>query len=305
MIMRAAIFAVLLPVCAHHGAAQEEEFPYRLAPYKDELFAYQRVLDTGYGGDYRKVEYYRPRDLDARDVVRGRKAGPKYVSLDTQAVEADLVLETAGLSIPYIAVGRREGGAKAIVAFIHGRGADRHDGADDWIHGGNFNRIKYLMMQNEGLYLSPGFSNFDDKGTLEIKTLLLHHAVQSPDARIFLACGSWGGRICWRLVRDPGMAPLIGGLILLDSDTEDAYLQEVAKLAPVQRIPIHISACMEDWIIGWRSQLRFFRELKAALPDYPIKFVLFSAGRHGVSLRMTDWRETLNWMLSVRDGFPQ
>lgn len=30
------------------------------------------------------------------------------------------------------------------------------------------------------------------------------------------------------------------------------------------------------------------------MPDYPIHFVLFSAGTHGISLRMTDWSDTVN-----------
>src|SRR5690606_13077107 len=115
MILRGVFFAMLLCLCAPPGAAQEDG-PYRLAPYKDELFAYQRVLESGYGGDYRKVEYDRPRDLHARDIERGRKVDPKYVSLDTKAVEADLVLDAGGMSMRHIAVGRREGGAKAIVA---------------------------------------------------------------------------------------------------------------------------------------------------------------------------------------------
>ena len=41
--------------------------------------------------------------------------------------------------------------------------------------------------------------------------------------------------------------------------------------------------------------------MKAAVPDYPIRYVLFSAGTHGLSLRMTDWRATLNWMLRVKE----
>ena len=34
-------------------------------------------------------------------------------------------------------------------------------------------------------------------------------------------------------------------------------------------------------------------------PGYPARFVRFETGTHGTPIRMTDWRETLNWMLSV------
>ena len=53
-------------------------------------------------------------------------------------------------------------------------------------------------------------------------------------------------------------------------------------------------------MLGWRSQAKFFKAMKAAVPDYPIRYVLFSAGTHGLSWRMLDWRVTLNWMLGER-----
>lgn len=277
----------------------------RLAPYKDELFAYQRVLESEYGGDYRKIEYDRPRDLYGRDAVTGEKAEPRYVSLATEAVEADMVLELGGTKINYVGVGATAGKARVIVAFVHGRGTDRHAGANDWIHGGNFNRIKNLMMLSGGLYLSPDFPNFGRRGANTVAALLLHYAALSPGAPVFLACASWGGKICWRLARDKDVGPLLSGLIFLDAQMDNDFIDVIETQPPGQQLPIHISNSVEDRPIGWNRQRRFFRSVKTNLPDYPIKFVLFSAGTHGISLRMTDWREVLNWMLAVRDGSPE
>jgi hypothetical protein len=81
---------------------------------------------------------------------------------------------------------------------------------------------------------------------------------------------------------------------------DTGYLKTAVGEAPAERVPIHISNSKEDSILGWRSQLKFFRDMKASVPDYPIRFVLFTAGTHGISLRMTDWRVTLNWMLGLR-----
>jgi hypothetical protein len=279
--------------------------PFRLAPYKDELFSYQRILEIEDDGAYRKVEYDRPRDLYARDAVTGEKAEAKYVSLDTQAVEADMTLEIGGTTIRYVGVGATDGGARIIVIFVHGRGTDRFSGANDWIHGGNFNRIKNLMMRNSGLYLSPSFPNFGRKGTDTVAALLLHYAALSPGAPVFLACGSWGGKICWRLVRDPDVAPLLSGVMFLDAAMDEDFIDAAKNIDPAHRLPIHISNSMEDRPIGWTRQRQFYKAMKVAMPDYPIRFVLFSAGTHGISLRMTDWREALNWMLSVGDGTPQ
>ena len=78
--------------------------PYQLAPYKDDLFQYANILDNQYNGDFLLVEYDRPRDLYARDVERGTKVDPKYVSLDTQAVESEQSLDAGGHTITYTSV---------------------------------------------------------------------------------------------------------------------------------------------------------------------------------------------------------
>ena len=261
------------------------------------------VLQTEYGGDFLLVDYDRQRDLYARDVVERQKVKPEYVDLATQAVEADLdASRSAGAKVEYTAVGQSEGGAKAIVIFLHGRGTDRSSGASDWIHGGNFNRVKNLMMRNGGLYIAADFSDFGKRGTAEMKALVLDQASRSPGAPVFLACGSWGGKICWRLIGDAETGPLINGVLFLDSEMDTDFVARAAKIPPEQRPAINISNTMEDWIVGYKSQLAFFQRMKKEVPDYPIRFVLFDSGTHGISLRMTDWRQVLNWMLEVNGG---
>jgi len=290
--------ALVIALCLSIPAFGAE--PYRLAPFKDELFAYQVILDSAYDGAYREVEYNRPRDLYARDTVRGERVDPKYVSPIPDAALADLSVKLGRRTIRYYAVGKVAGGAKAIVIFVHGFGTGRDTGINDWIHGGNFNRIMNLMMRNDGVYLSPSLSNFSSEGTAEIRDLVLFTAAQSPDAPVFLACGSMGARICWRLVRDDAVRPLLGGLILLDPVMDRGDMQFAAGLDAASRIPILITGSREDTVVGWRSQRDLFIAMKKAVPDYPIHYVLFSAGTHGLSFRMIDWRETLNWMLEVK-----
>jgi pimeloyl-ACP methyl ester carboxylesterase len=302
MTKRLVCLFVLLALALAAEAKSPAAKPYRLAPYKDDLFGYASILDTQYDSDFLLVEYNRPRDLYARDVEVGTRVDPKYVSLDTLAVESELTLDVDGHAIAYSGVGKTGGGAKAVVIFLHGLGTGRATGVNDWIHGGNFNRIKNLMMRNEGVYISPSFSDFGKKGGAEIKALVLEEARLSPGAPIFLACASAGGNICWRLLLDPEVKPILGGLVFLDAPIDTGYLKIAASLGPAERVPIHISGSKEDAIVGWKSQLKFFRDMKAAIPDYPIRFVLFTAGTHGISLRMTDWRVTLNWMLGFRQA---
>ncbi len=273
--------------------------PYTLAPHKDELFAYQNVLKSEYGGDFLLVDYDRPRDLHARDEIRLEKVRPEYIDLSTQAVQSEREMRVGGRKVEFTAVGKVDGGAKAIVLFIHGRGTNRKSGASDLIHGGNFNRIKNLMMRNDGVYISADFSDFARRGTAEMKALVLDQAARSPGAPVFLACGSWGGKICWRLLYDSETAPLIKGALFLDSEMNNDFIARAAKLPPGQRPAIHVSNSMEDRVLGYKSQVAFFQRMKKEVPDYPIRFVLFDEGTHGISLRMTDWRQALNWMLAA------
>ena len=77
------------------------------------------------------------------------------------------------------------GGAKAIVIYVHGRKGNRFQGANDAMFGGNFNRIKNLMVRNGGLYLSPGFPNLRKRGANEAKALMKEYAAKSPGAPSF------------------------------------------------------------------------------------------------------------------------
>ena len=50
------------------------------------------------------------------------------------------------------------------------------------------------------------------------------------------------------------------------------------------------------------TQELFFKKVKSAAPDYPIRFDLFVNGLHGTPMRLTDWRLVLNWMIGEDEG---
>ena len=285
----------LLVLAALVGAAPVLAAGLQLAPYKDALFQYPRVLDSQYGGDYLRVEYVEQRDLFNRDEVPQRKASGSYVSLDPAKSQADLALKSGDLTVKYIAVGKTSG-AKAVVIYLHGMNVTRVQGTDDWTFGGNFNRIKNLMVLNGGVYLSPDFSDFEAKGTAEIRALIKDAASHSPGAPIFVACGSMGGKLCWHLAADPEAAKLLGGLLLLGSMHDDAF---VGSAAMQRRLPVYLGHGTKDTVYDWQGEETFFKRVKAAATGYPIRLVLFDQGVHGTPIRMTDWRLILNWMLAA------
>ena len=292
-----ALLAALLPACLLATAASAAGLS--LAPYKDALFQYGTILETRADGDFRVVDYDEMRDINGRDEVPERKAQGKYVSLKTKRVEDHLTYKVGGRSLKYVGAGATKGPAKLIVLYLHGQNGTRFQGADDWTFGGNFNRVKNLTVAAGGAYLSPDFSDFEATGTAEIKALMQDYAARSPGAPVFVACGSYGGKLCWSLARDPEAASMISGLILLGSLNDPGFLKTAAMKPGGRKIPIFIGHGSRDPIIDWKTQQAFFDSVRKKSPGYPIQFVLFQNGNHGTPIRMTDWRETLNWMLAA------
>ncbi len=216
-----AILAVALVAIATFADAAG----FRLSAWKDDLFDYPALLGTSYGGDYVKVDYVEQRDLYQRDVVPEKQTKAEYVDLEVKAVEKDMTAKEGRVSVRFIATGKVEGGAKIVVMYVHGRRGNRMQGANDWMFGGNFNRIKNLMVRNGGVYLSPGFPSLSSRGVAQAKLLILEYAKNSPGAPIFVACGSLGGRICWGLAEDDEAAAIIDGYLLMGSTNDDGVLQ--------------------------------------------------------------------------------
>ncbi|MEQ1952517.1 alpha/beta hydrolase [Mesorhizobium sp. CN2-181] len=266
-----------------------------LKPFKDELFAYPGILSTGDGGAYEVVDYNEARDINQRDETPERRVKSKYVSTGVRKVQKDLVLRTDAGDIRHVAVGSPENVAY-ITLYLHGQGGSRKQGVDDFTFGGNFNRIKNLMAGNGGLYLSPDFPDFGEKGAAQIAALISHYAAQSPSAKIFVACGSMGGGLCWLLANDPAVAPRLSGLLLLGSHWDDGFL---TSLAFKRKVPVLFGQGSKDTVFPVETQEAFFRSIRSKSKGYPARFVRFETGSHGTPIRMTDWRETLNWMISA------
>ncbi|MDN2568616.1 alpha/beta hydrolase [Aquibium sp. A9E412] len=267
-----------------------------IAPHKDALFAYPAILASRDGGAYRVVDYREMRDINGRDAVPERRVARRYVATGVRRVQAELTVRTAAGPVRHFAVGRREG-ARVITVYLHGQGGNRRQGVDDFSFGGNFNRIKNLMALSGGLYLSPDVGDFGEAGAARIAGLLAHYAARAPGAPIVVACGSMGGVLCYRLADEPALAGRLGGLMLLGSMWHEGFLHSAAFR---RRVPVFFGHGSGDTVFAVDRQEAFFERIRAAAPGYPALFVRFETGSHGTPIRMTDWRETLNWMLTRR-----
>jgi hypothetical protein len=265
-----------------------------LKSFKDELFAYPAVHKTEDGGAYTIVDYNEARDINERDEIPERRVRSKYVSTGVRKVQKDLVLKSDTGTIRHVSVGTTEN-ARFITIYVHGQGGSRKQGVDDFTFGGNFNRIKNLMAASGGLYLSPDFPDFGEQGAAQISALISHYAEQSPSAKVFLACGSMGGGLCWLLANDKAVSGRLGGLLLLGSYWDDTFF---ASAAFKRKVPVFFGHGSSDTVFPIEKQEAFFRSIRAKSPGYPTRFVRFETGTHGTPIRMSDWRETLNWMIS-------
>jgi pimeloyl-ACP methyl ester carboxylesterase len=266
-----------------------------LPSFMDGAFGYPPTVWSGYGGDYRVIAYDALRDARRADAA-GDQIRPPTVSLGVRDVEADLGADPSAGTPSHIAVGRSDG-ASLIVVYIHGRGANRKSGVDDFTFGGNFNRLKNLVVAAGGVYLSPDFANFGDRGTSEVATLVERYAAASPGAPVVIACGSAGGALCWSLAKDPVVAPRLAGLALLASLPDDGFLSSAAF---ARRVPVFLGHGSRDTVLPVKDVATFFQTVREAAPDYPMKLYVFEAGTHRTPLVMVDWRDAINWMLSAR-----
>ncbi|MCV3241281.1 alpha/beta hydrolase [Mesorhizobium sp. ZC-5] len=266
----------------------------KLQSQKDNLFAYPGILSTEDDGAFTVVDYQEQRDINKRDEVPERRVQAKYVSLGVRRRQQDLMLKTAAGDIRHLAVGQTDG-ASLIVIYLHGQGGSRKQGVDDFTFGGNFNRVKNLAANNSGLYLSPDFSDFGAKGAAEVGALISHYAEKSPGAPVFVACGSMGGGLCWELAKSSEIAGKLGGLLLLGSHWDDSFFGSAAFK---RKVPVFFGHGSKDTVFPAEKQEAFYREIRAKSSAYPARFVRFESGTHGTPIRMTDWRDTLNWMLS-------
>jgi dienelactone hydrolase len=261
-----------------------------LKSYKDKLFAYPGILEQADNGAFLKIDYDKMRDIHARDEIPERRVKGSYVALGVTWSQHYETEESQGRSIDVFRVGKLPA-AKFAVIFIHGRGGDRKLGANDFSFGGNFNRLKNLAADNGGVYLAASAKDFEDRGTADIVALIDYVHATAPQARIVLSCASMGSFICWKITKDTAVVSQLAGMMIMGGATDPTFPKSAAYAA---RLPIFFSHGSDDPVYAAANQIALYKSLLAE--NYPTRFVLFQTGSHGTPVRMTDWRDSLNWI---------
>lgn len=287
---RLALLALCLVMAAAPATALE------LKPYKDRLFAYPGILESRDSGHYLVVDYRELRDINGRDQVPEKRVKRDYVDLMPRRFQSEQTFPTPAGDLKFMVVGKPTG-ARIVTVYVHGRGGDRTQGVNDYSFGGNFNRIKNLMVRNNGVYIAPDGGKLDDAAINRIRSLLSAVYRQIPGARLVLACGSAGGAICHALAKDQQVTERLAGIALLGSYPSDDF---VGSAAFRNRTPVYIAHGGSDSVLPVGAAESFYNRLRQT-DGYPVRMVRFETGGHGTPIRMTDWREMINWMLAARE----
>ncbi|CAD7053946.1 phospholipase [Pseudorhizobium endolithicum] len=263
-----------------------------IGPFKDQLFSGAGVLEKADGGDFEVVDYQEMRDINGRDQVPERRVKSRYVSTGVKRHQVDETLSLGTRPIEVTRVGPQRN-ADFTVIFVHGRGGDRRLGANDFSFGGNFNRLKNLVVGNGGTYYSPTVASFDQAGATDIAALVRHASESSAGRPVFLACASMGGMICSGISRQEVVQKL-DGIVLLGGPPDPEFM---ATAAGRRRVPLYLAHGSADSVYPVEGPVAVYRKLHAA--GYPVRMTVFNTGSHGTPIRMTDWRKVLNFLLTA------
>ena len=286
--------ALLLPLYLTASSSLAAPLDGPIRPFKDDLFSSETVLETADGGAFKVMDYQELRDINARDEEPERRVKSRYVDLRVKEYQANETLMLSGARLDVARVGR-EANANFTVIFIHGRGGDRRLGVNDYTFGGNFNRLKNLVVMHGGVYYAPSIKSFDPNGAADVAGLIRHAFEQSAGRPVILACASMGGFICQSVSRDKEAVRYLKGLVIMSGPPDPGFLTTpAAKL----KLPVYFAHGSADSVYKADDQIALYRKMLEK--HYPTVFTLFRTGGHGTPIRMSDWREILNFMLASR-----
>ena len=265
-----------------------------IQPFKENAFKYRKPLEVSDGGRFMKVPYDELMDINKRDEIPVRKVRSYFVQKLPPGAEKELSYEAGGRKLAYKAVGKLDGGSKLTLIYLHGRGGNRDWGFDDERFGGNFNRLKNMIIKAGAAYLSPDFTDFEADGLADVKALIAKYRPLTS-GKLIVACGSLGNNHCWNLLLDAKAGSMIDGLVVLSGFPDSRVLSSQAIRNKARQIPLLIGHGSWDPTFSYEPILGFYRKLREQQPDYPVRYILFDTGKHGAPVRMIDWRDTLNW----------
>ena len=269
-----------------------------LPAFKDALFSYRKPLEVRDDGAFLTVPYDEMKDINQRDEMPVRKVHSQYIRRLPDSAERNFTYVSNGRELGVLGAGQLDGSARLTVIYLHGRDGNRTWGFDDERFGGNFNRLKNMVVAAGGTYLSPDFSDFDAAGAADIASLIRARSALGGGP-VVLACGSLGTKICWALADDGEIRKQLAGLVVLGGFPDRNFLR-AAYSGAVKTLPVYIAHGSRDPVYAVEDMEDLYGALN--VKSYPVRMTVFDTGNHGTPVRMIDWRGAINWLLSAAAG---
>ncbi len=259
----------------------------QISGFKNDLFQHRRVIDSRSNGNFVIFDYNEARDVNGQDEIPVDKALTERVTLLDTGFERSTRISGVDTNV----AGNIKG-AKFAVIFIHGQNGNKNLGFNDWTFGGNFNRLKNIVIRSDGFYLSPT-ARLNKRGAKNIGTMIQSLKAKNSGLKVVLSCASAGGLICSDLSRSEAHSSLIDGVIYLGSAVVPNLVSQSQFY--LKKTPIIIAHGSSDPIADWSYFLQVFKTLDS--DQHPVKLFIYKSGIHGTPIRMFDWAEGLNWIL--------
>lgn len=286
-------FCAIFTIALSFASANAQSTSGPIKPFKDSLFSSFDTLESRDGGDYQRKDYQELRDINARDEVPERRVKRSYVDMGVKRHQS---LETLALASGELQIGRvgPEKGQAFSVIFIHGRGGDRRLAMNDYSFGGNFNRLKNLVLSSGGTYYVPSIKTFDKVGVEQVADLIRYAERASNGKPVILACASMGSFLCYGLSRDAEISTSLKSMLILGGAVDPDF----TKSAFVKmKKPIWFTHGSNDKTYLADQHVGNYEALRKL--GVPVRLTIFDTGSHGTPIRMSDWRDLLNWSLTL------
>ncbi len=259
------------------------------------LYAYAQAYGSStcmaiFAGTARRQECLREVQEAPLDRYQTLKAGPRA---SIEAIGKKTFFSTTSQKpLPYL-IFYPDKPVRGILIYLHGAGGGLEQGALDGSYEDSFKRLRDLLRNELSyLYVTPSLSNFSAGGGQDVRDLAQELHVAYPDAPIYLAGASAGGRTLFHALQ--AASPPFAGAIALCPAVDPAMQIGALGTAPdEQKPPLWIIQGEQDPFVSAREVDALVQRLTDANARLTYEKI---PGDHDAPLERVDWKNALDFL---------
>ena len=195
-----------------------------------------------------------------------------------------MTIKTAGKPRQIHATGRQPIGATMIVAYLHGKGGDRKQGQNDSRFGGNFNRIRNLMLLTAASMSRRTFPILAIRARSRSRPFWRRRSRRRQRPKCSSPAAQWAASSVTGLRRMPNLRRNCQGCCC-----SDRFQTLISRNRPSSKakLPLFIGHGGGDKTSPIDGMEAFYASIRKASPGYPVWLHRFETGSHGTPVRMS------------------